>query len=187
MPNVPIFITSLARKLAELEAERDYHQKRVDRAVDAIAKITATLDLFEEGKWTRYQKARHDDLGPFKPRELPRLIVQVLREAGKPLMAREIMEAVMTTSGLVADDEKQRKRIRKRVTEAISDKHRLGIIRSAGKVGMLTLWELDPDGVNPRAEASKVRNAARSEKRRLRSAEIQAGLRDDRAGHLDNG
>jgi hypothetical protein len=178
MKTVPIFITSLARKKAELEAEAEYHEKRAAKAREAIAQIQGTLDLFEEGKWVRSERRSYrENTGPFKWRELPRLVLDIVRDAGRPISTREITEAVIDRSGIVLEADKDRIALRKRVTAAINDKRRQGVIRSAGVVGLLNQWEIDPDGENVRAQQYEAMKAAKRDARAKRSREIATRLR----------
>src|ERR1700733_14539045 len=95
MKAVPIFISSLADRRERFIAERDHHQAKADKAADAIAKIDATLALFEEGKWARSERRSYrENPGPFKWRELPRLIVGILRDSPEPLRTSDVLARV---------------------------------------------------------------------------------------------
>jgi hypothetical protein len=134
MKAVPIFISSLADKRERFIAERDHHQARADKAADAIAKIDATLALFEEGKWVRSERRSYrENPGPFAWRELPRLIVSILRDSPEPLTTSDVLARVCAAKGIARPDTaKERTQLSRRVTGAINDKRRHGVIVSDG-------------------------------------------------------
>jgi hypothetical protein len=73
---VPIVLTSLADKRTRYLAEMEYHQKRIEKVADAIAKIGATMALWQGGQCLRRERGSHrENPGPFKWRELPQLVL----------------------------------------------------------------------------------------------------------------
>jgi hypothetical protein len=146
MKTVPIFISSLADKRERFIAERDHHQTRADKAADAIAKIDATLALFEAGQWVRSERRSYrENPGAFKWRELPRLVVDILRDSPVPLTTAHVQARVCELKGLILTAGDERTRLSRRVTGAINDKRRQGVVVSDGMLIGRHLWRLARD------------------------------------------
>jgi hypothetical protein len=169
----PIFITSLARKRAEFQAELEHYERKAEKARDAIAKIDATLELFDAGQWTRYSKASFRQYPEwFKPKELPRLVIDILRASSEPLSTGDVQARLLEMKGIVLTTPAMRGHFSRRVTGALNDKRRYGLIVSDRRVAGRHLWRLARDGeaeVDPkRLEHWRETNRARSERRRTR-------------------
>ena len=141
MKAVPIFITSVVDKRSRFRAEAEHHERAAAKARDAVAKIDATLALFEEGKWVRSQR-RTDraDTGWFKWRELPRLIIDMPRDSPEPLSTGDLQDRIAALKGIVITTRRHSSR---RATGALNDKRRQGVIVADPKIAVRYLWRLD--------------------------------------------
>jgi hypothetical protein len=156
MANVPIFITSLARRRAEFVAEMEYHQRFVKKARDAIATIDRTLSLFDTGHLARAEKRRYRAKDhPFKWNDCSKLVLKAVRDAGKPITGPDVRVAITSAQGIPQETRIQRRTISRKVATALCDKCRQGLLRRAGKIGNLILWEAVPldDRGKPGAKA----------------------------------
>jgi len=89
-------ITSgLIKKHRDILGEIEYHKKEIKRRLEDIKHIEETIKLFDpEIKLTHKGKARREYSKYFKPGELSRLILDVLREADKPLKVKDISDNI---------------------------------------------------------------------------------------------
>jgi hypothetical protein len=146
MKAVPIFITSLADKRSRFLAEAEHHERAAAKARDAVAKIDATLALFEEGKWVRSKRrAYRADTEWFKWRELPRLIIDMLRDSPDPLSTGDLQDRIAALKGIVISTPAERRHYSRRVTGALNDKRRQGVIVADRQIAGRYLWRLKRD------------------------------------------
>ena len=139
-------VHALLKKRGLFQAELEHHQRHAEACAAKIATIDATLELWDEAKDApRIRKVYRAMPEPFKWNELPRIVVRTMRAAGGPLPVREIQRRVMEAQGIVPADAKERNHWQRRFSKIIHDKRRQGVVRSAGVVGALNLWELVPD------------------------------------------
>ena len=115
---IPLVLTSLADKRARLEAERDYHQKRADKAAADIAKIDAVIALWDEKPQLVAVRRRYREHGEeFRWKEIARTVLSILREAPTGLTTTEVQHVIAESKG---------------ITAALSDKRREGLLVQNG-------------------------------------------------------
>jgi hypothetical protein len=125
-------------------AEAEHHERAAAKARDAVAKIDATLELFAEDKWVRSQRrAYRADTEWFKWRELPRLIIGMLRDSPEPLSTGDLQDRIATMKGIVLKTTPaERRHYSRRVTGVLNDKRRQGVVVSERKIATRHLWRL---------------------------------------------
>ena len=140
---IPPVIHGLAAKRSKIAAEIEWLQARLERCQRDLATVEAALALWEEGKYVRsVRRSYREHPGPFKWRELPRLIVEILRSSDRPLTTGEIQARICVTKGLDMTDPNDRRSLSRRVNGAINDQRRQGRIEAAGKIADRYLWSL---------------------------------------------
>jgi hypothetical protein len=163
---LPIVLTSIADKRARYVAEAEYHQKRADQAREAIAKLDAALSLWEgSAQLPEVRRLYRPHPGNFKWGELARMVVAFLQASPDGLTTTEAQYLIAERKGLLGDVEELR-RLSRRVTAALNDKRRDGVLVKDGKRGGLIVFRIAQDGegvVCPQRAAETVRrNAERS-------------------------
>jgi hypothetical protein len=142
---IPPVIHGLAAKRDRLIAEMEYHQARADKARKDIATVEAALALWEEGKFVRsVRRSYRENPGPFKWRELPRIVLDMLQASPQPLTTSALQAHIAEMKGLTLDTPAERKAFSRRVTGALNDKRRQGVIRSIGKTFGQHQWAIVP-------------------------------------------
>ncbi|MDB5396670.1 MAG: hypothetical protein JWM91_4176 [Rhodospirillales bacterium] len=165
---LPLVLTSLADKRARYVAEMDHHQKRVDAAVDAIAKIDAVIALWDEKPDLTAVRRRYREHGEdFKWREIARTVIAILRDAPAGLTTAEVQHVIAERKGISGIEELRR--LSKRVTTALNDKRRDGILVKDGKRDGRFVFRIAQDGEGVRCPkrlaATEQRNAERAQRR----------------------
>jgi hypothetical protein len=134
----------LSAKRAELvgviaELERTLCRHRAD-----LAHIDGTIRLFSPAAMP--DPAGSKTAGPrqrrFRPGELARGILDVLRRAGRPLTAGEIGAAFMDAKGMAMDDPAGAAAVCKLVLRGLAYHERRRVVAGAGRDGRTRLWRL---------------------------------------------
>ena len=96
------FALILHRKREELAEEIEHHRRELQRLVDELGHVDATFRLFDPSYdlgGTRARKWGHRTQW-FGPGECQRLVLEVLREASKPLSGSALTQALIAHKGL---------------------------------------------------------------------------------------
>ena len=101
-------ISALVAKRSELAGLVEHHRKEVARLLQDVKLLDATIRLFEPEFSTDLIKAKrhHKKNVFFKHGEGGRAILDILREAGKPLSTNAITTAAMAKNGISGEHEK---------------------------------------------------------------------------------
>jgi hypothetical protein len=140
----PLLISGLMNKRALLQAELEFHERKIALCQIMLAHFDATLALYEETKSAKVLRRRY--LSNRKPRLfehglISNLVVGALRDAPGPLSTSEIFERVVggfetspapEASGLLY----------RNVRSAIANKVRQGIFRGHKGHGRIVTYEL---------------------------------------------
>jgi hypothetical protein len=96
-------------------------QELVERRA-SLTHLDATMRLFDPGLRPEEIRPRRlrDRNAWFRPGECLRLIYDVLRDAPKPLTARELAERIMDTKPIPAADDRQRALIQKTILGSLN-------------------------------------------------------------------
>ena len=135
-------ISALVAKRAELAGLVTHHRKESNRIIEEIKKLDETIKLFEPYyrtnsiKSKRYQKK--NDF--FKHKEAPRVVLDILREAGKPLNTNEITLVVMADKGIGSEQEKA---LQASILSTLHKQMKNGLVEITGKNRRgQCIWEL---------------------------------------------
>lgn len=138
-------VSGLVSKRAELAGRVQHHQNEIRRLGVDLAHLDATLRLFAPALDLRGIKPRGQRRpNPhFRHGESRRLILDVLREAAKPLTSRAIAEAMLSRKGVDARGE-DLEAVQKIVLCALRRMETQGVARESGKDagGQAFVWEL---------------------------------------------
>lgn len=95
-------VTGLVAKRSELAGLVAHHQREIERIGGDLRHLDATIKLFAPDMDLRgvRSKEHRQRNNYFKPGEAPRVVLDVLRQAGQPLTSRKIAEQVMTAKGI---------------------------------------------------------------------------------------
>jgi hypothetical protein len=167
---LPISLTTFAEKRARYVAELEYHQKRVDAAADAIAKLDAVIAMFDERDGlVEVRKLHREHTDGWRWGDIAKSVMRLLHAAPDGLTTTEAQFLIARDRGIL-DDPDNLRRLSKRVTAALSDKRRDGYLVQDGKRDGVIVFRIAQEGegaVDPkRAEATRRRNAARALRRR---------------------
>ncbi|MDD5277863.1 MAG: hypothetical protein PHR16_17540, partial [Methylovulum sp.] len=125
-------ISALTAKRSELAGLVAHHRKEMIRFSEEVKTIDATIKLFEPDyriqtiKTKRHQKK--NDF--FKHGEAHRLILDILREAGKPLSTNDIAQAVMSVKGIECGHEKA---LQASILTILHRQKKSGLVGTTGK------------------------------------------------------
>jgi len=125
-------ISALTAKRSELAGLVAHHRKEMIRFSEEVKTIDATIKLFEPDyriqaiKTKRHQKK--NDF--FKHGEAHRLILDILREAGKPLSTNNIAQAVMSDKGIGGEHEKA---LQASILTILHRQKKSGLVGTTGK------------------------------------------------------
>jgi hypothetical protein len=140
----PHLISGLMNKRALLQAELEFHERKIARCEIMLAHFDATLALYEESKDAKVLRRRY--LSNRKPRLfehglISNLVMGTLRDALKPLSTSEIFEKVIggfeATPGPEASSHLYRN-----VRSTIGNKARQGIFRAHRGHGRIVTYEM---------------------------------------------
>ena len=138
---------TLLGKRGELVGLIDQLEKRLGQLRADLAHVDGTIKLFTPvppvgGSETVPPKARQRRQGWFRPRELARSVLDVLRQSERPLTALEIAAAIMTAKGQDAGDRVWLEQVQKLVLRATANYARRQVIDRAGRSGRAVLWKV---------------------------------------------
>lgn len=138
-------ISALTAKRAELAGLVAHHRKEVSRISEEIRMLDASIKLFSPDyrirsiKPKRYQKKNEF----FKNGEARRTILDVLREADKPITTNDIARSVMSSKGIGSESEKA---LQASILATLHKQMKSGLVEMTGKNGVGScLWILVSD------------------------------------------
>ncbi len=125
-------ISALVAQRSGLAGRVAHHRKEMIRFSEEVKTIGATIKLFEPDyhiqaiKTKRHQKK--NDF--FKHGEAHRLILDILRESGKPLSTNDIAQAVMSGKGIGGEHEKA---LQASILTILHRQKKSGLVENTGK------------------------------------------------------
>ena len=141
-------VSGLIAKYSELSSQFQHHQEVMRQIAADLDHLTTTIKLFEPDIDLRTIKVTNHRLSNiwFEHGEANRLILNVLRTAGKPLSTRQIGEAMAALKGMTVNGVKEWDSFLKPVLSAAQRLERKGTIKMVGRVddsprGAM-IWEL---------------------------------------------
>jgi len=139
-------VSALRDKRSELagrieEAERDIARSRAD-----LEHIDGALRIFAPGLTLESIGAKRprQGTGPFRPGELSRLLMNILRRAGAPASTRDLYDAVMTAKGFALDDDESYAVIAKAVSASLGKLKRRGAVMAGLGDDHVNRWSIAP-------------------------------------------
>lgn len=143
-----IVVSGLIAKYSELSGALKNHQDVMRQIAADLDHIAVTLKLFDPELDLRTIKVTNHRIanGWFGHGEVNRLLMNVLRTAGKPLSTRQIGEAIVTVKGVEVNGVVAWNSFLKPVLGAARRLEQKGTIRMAGRASgpgnTAMLWEL---------------------------------------------
>jgi hypothetical protein len=125
-------ISALTAKRAELAGLVTHHRKEMVRLSEEVKMLDATIKLFEPDyrirsiKPKRYQKKNEF----FKNGEARRTILDVLRDADKPISTNDIARSVMSLKGINGEHEKA---LQASILATLHKQMKSGLVELTGK------------------------------------------------------
>jgi hypothetical protein len=125
-------ISALVDKRSEIAGLVAHHRKEITRLSEEVKTVDAVIKLFEPDyridaiRPNRYQKQN----AFFKHGEAHRLILNVLREFGKPLSTNDIAKAVMARAGI---EDAHEKALQATVLTILHRQKKSGLVETTGK------------------------------------------------------
>lgn len=125
-------ISALVAKRSELAGLADHHRKEVTRLLQDVKLLDATIRLFEpEFSTDLIKPKRHNKKNVFfKHGEGGRIILDILRESGKPLSTNQITSAAMLRNGIGGEQERP---LQKAVLSILYRHSKNGLVVNTGK------------------------------------------------------
>ncbi|MCK7494040.1 MAG: hypothetical protein MZW92_24440 [Comamonadaceae bacterium] len=122
-----IVVSGLVAKHREIAGRIDHHRKEIERLGAGLTHLDATLKLFAPDLDLRSLKPKvHRQRNVvFRPGEVPRFILDALREAGRPLTGHALAEQAVALKGLDSTPETLRA-VQKSLTTALKTHRRQG-------------------------------------------------------------
>jgi hypothetical protein len=112
------------RQLGKLEPMVAAYQEKLAKINARIQVISPELDL-------PHRAYRKNPL--FERKELPRLVMRIMREAGEPLAVKEIALRALATKGIAYPDKVTMRRVRRRLQGVFNELGHRGIVGSVGE------------------------------------------------------
>jgi len=125
-------ISALTAKRSELAGLVAHHRKEMVRISEEVKMLDVTIKLFEPEyrirsiKPKRYQKKNEF----FKHGEAPRTILDILREADRPLSTNDIAKSVMPLKGISGEHEKA---LQASILTTLHKQMKSGLVELTGK------------------------------------------------------
>jgi len=138
-------ISALVRKRAELAGDIENAQVSIQRMVQELDSLDATIHLFDPDYRVEAIKPKAfrppDDWS--KRGEMTRIVLGILRQAAEPLTTRDIAAQLIAERALNIGDTKLLRLMTKRVGVALRGQRDKGVIRSQQGPGQYMLWGLE--------------------------------------------
>ena len=122
-------ISALTSKRLEIAGILEHHQKEMERLLKEIKALDEAIRIFEpEYKINAIKTKRYQQKSSFfKHGEATRIILDVLRGAGKPLSTNEITKEIMTLNEI---DNKHEKALQASILTKLNNQKKAGVIES---------------------------------------------------------
>jgi hypothetical protein len=139
----PHVVTALVAKRTEMAGLIDHHQKQIHRLAADLGHLDATLKLFapEMDLRTLRTKEHRQRNAFFNPGEVPRFLLDTLRQAGEPLTSRALAEQVVAVKGL-DNTFATIEAVQKSLITALKALVRRGALAEGPKAGMARTWRI---------------------------------------------
>lgn len=143
-----IVVSGLIAKYSELSGSLKQHQEAMRQIAADLDHIAVSIKLFDPDFDLRTIKVTNHRLanGWFEHGEVNRLVMDVLRTAGKPLSTRHIGEVIANLKGIEVKGVKEWNTFLKPILGAARRLQQKGTIKLAGRVdgpgNTAMLWEL---------------------------------------------
>ncbi len=137
----PHVISALTAKRSELAGIIAHHRKEIMRLLAEVNAMDTTIKLFDPEyrinaiKPKRYH--RRNDF--FRHGEAHKLLLDIIREAGKPINTIEIAEEAQRRKGLELDADKL-SAFKASIGAALSRQRKVGLISEVGKDKGASVW-----------------------------------------------
>lgn len=139
-------ISGLTKKYKEIEGQIEYCHKEIARLSNALVHLRATIELIapEIDLETLEPKEYRVRISPYKNGEVPRMILDILRQAKTPMGTNEIAHAVAKLKNVSSDSGS--KKIVNPIRQALQRMRRHGHVEPVGRLpgagGGPILWQL---------------------------------------------
>jgi len=139
----PHVVTALVAKRAEMAGLIDHHQKQIHRLAADLGHLDATLKLFapEMDLRTLKPKEHRQRNAFFNPGEVPRFLLDTLRQAGEPLTSHALAERAVAAKGLENTPETILA-LQKSLNAALKALTGKGTLAEGPKAGMARTWRI---------------------------------------------
>lgn len=138
----PVLSGLLARR-AELYGEAVTIRSRLQQLDVDLVHLDAVIRQFDPDYNPASVRPKRPTSGDVARRgERSRLLLDVLREAGKALGTAEVMRRMMLRLGQDGHDRKAAREFTKRVEAALSRQEKAGALRSVREIGRAVTWEV---------------------------------------------
>ena len=139
-------LNGLVKRHADLMGEAEAIRARLDEISAALVHLDATILLFDPTfDLAAVRPRRHNVEDSYYARPHARIVLSLLREAGRRLTTAEIKHRVMAMEGLDARDPRVRQETAKRVSNALNRQRMRGTVRSEAGEGQAVLWSLSEE------------------------------------------
>ncbi|MCB4825521.1 hypothetical protein [Roseicella aerolata] len=136
-------LPGLVKRRAELAGELDAAQARVQQLYADLASLDAVIRQFDPSypvDAIQAKRPRAVAVGEFV--DMGRTVLDVLRQAGKPLTIPAVAERVIALRALDAASGAVRKAVESSVGRALRHQRVAGTVRNGEKMGRSSLWAL---------------------------------------------
>jgi len=136
-------VSGLVAKRAEMAGLIDHHRKQVARLAADMHHLEATLRLFapEMDLRTLRPKEHRQRNAFFKPGEVPRFLLDALRQAGAPLTSHALAERAVAAKGLENTPETVLA-LQKSLNAALKALTGKGTLAEGPKLGLARTWRI---------------------------------------------
>ena len=134
-------IQGLIKRHAELAGEGRAIRARLAQVDTDLVHLASVIRQFDpECEVESIRPKRQAGPGKAYRGERSRLLLEVLREAGKPLTAAEIVRGMLLRHGVDPEDRLAVRKLAKPVDAALARQERRGVLAAAREPGRLVLW-----------------------------------------------
>jgi len=134
-------VSGLVQKRAELAGQIDHHRREIDRLLEVVGQLDATIRLFEPDYVISRIRSKQ-----YRPRqrffhsgECQRLVLEIFRDADSPLSTRRIAESLLQRKDLEATPALI-ERMQKNALAVVRRLETKGIVREVGTEGVGKTW-----------------------------------------------
>lgn len=124
-------LTTLRRRRIYIHRQLDRYEPLVARLRENLAECEAAMLAIDPRLFL--PPRRYKDNPYFARGELPRLALQIMREAGEPLSVKEIVIRALAVKGIRYPDKHAIKLSRKRLSQVMAGWGKRGVVRAVGE------------------------------------------------------